>query len=163
MQNWLHIECKYFSECSLHFIILVVVYSFNSIFSWFINFRDSLVLLQVMAAKKIIAICQSGGEFETDKDGCLSYRGGDAHAIDIDDHMKFKDFKVEVAEMFNFSANSMSIKYFLPGNRKTLITISNDKDLKRMIKFHGDSSTVDIYIFIEGAVSPDISNMPASR
>ncbi|KAF7818019.1 MuDR family transposase isoform 2 [Senna tora] len=116
-----------------------------------------------MASKKIIAICQSGGEFETEKDGCLSYKGGDAHAIDIDDHMKFNEFKVEVAEMFNISANGMSIKYFLPGNKKTLITVSNDKDLNRMVKFHGDSSTVDIYIFIEDTVSPDMSNMPASR
>ncbi|XP_028779486.1 uncharacterized protein LOC114735880 isoform X2 [Neltuma alba] len=116
-----------------------------------------------MAEKKIIAICQSGGEFETEKDGSLSYRGGDAHAIDVDDQTKFSEFKEEVAEMFNFSANSMSIKYFLPGNNKTLITISNDKDLNRMVKFHGESSSVEIYIFIEDAISPDISNMPASR
>lgn len=116
-----------------------------------------------MAERKIIAICQSGGEFETDKNGDLSYSGGDAHAIDIDDHMKFNKFKVEVAEMFNFTSNTMSIKYFLPGNKKTLITVSNDKDLNRMVKFHGDSSSVDIYIFIEDAVSPDMSNMLASR
>ncbi|XP_057963150.1 uncharacterized protein LOC131154413 [Malania oleifera] len=116
-----------------------------------------------MAGKKIIAICQSGGEFETDKDGSLSYRGGDAHAIDIDDQMNFNEFKMEIAEMFNCSIDTMSIKYFLPGNKKTLITISNDKDLKRTIKFHGDSTTVDIYIMMEEIVTPDISNMPASR
>ncbi|KAI4301656.1 hypothetical protein L6164_034910 [Bauhinia variegata] len=116
-----------------------------------------------MDAKKIIAICQFGGEFETEKDGSLSYRGGDAHAVDIDDQMKFNEFKVEVAEVFNFSVDSMSIKYLLPGNKKTLITISNDKDLKRMVKFHGGSSTVDIYIFIEDVAAPDVSNMPASR
>ena len=116
-----------------------------------------------MAANKIIAICQSGGEFETEKNGCLSYKGGEAHAIDIDDQMKFNEFKEEIAEMFNFGVNNMSIKYFLPGNKKTLITISNEKDLKRMVKFHGDSSTVDIYIFIEDIVALDVSNMPASR
>jgi len=116
-----------------------------------------------MAAMKLIAICQSGGKFLTEKDGCLSYKGGDAHAIDIDDEMKFDEFKVEVAEMFNIRTDSMSIKYFLPGNKKTLITISNDKDLKRMIKFHGSSSTVDIYILFEEVVALEVSNMPGSR
>ncbi|KAJ7977808.1 Protein FAR1-RELATED SEQUENCE like [Quillaja saponaria] len=116
-----------------------------------------------MEGKKMIAICQSGGGFETEKDGSLFYRGGDAHAIDIDDEMKFNDFKMEVAEMFSFSIDTMCIKYFLPGNKKTLITISNDKDLKRMIKFHGNSDTVDIYVIVEDFVSPDVSNMPASR
>ncbi|XP_016674001.1 uncharacterized protein [Gossypium hirsutum] len=116
-----------------------------------------------MATKKIIAICQSGGEFQTENDGSLSYRGGDAHAIDIDDQMKFSDFKMEVAEMFNCSFGAMSIKYFLPGNRKTLITVSNDKDLERMIKFHGDSITADVYIVMEENGADDVSNMSDSR
>ncbi|XP_057426629.1 uncharacterized protein LOC130720062 isoform X2 [Lotus japonicus] len=116
-----------------------------------------------MAAVKIIAICQSGGKFETGQDGCLSYKGGDAHAIDIDNQMNFNDFKAEVAEMFNINLCAMSIKYFLPGNKKTLITISNDKDLQRMAKFHQDSSTVDIYILLEEALAIEVSNMPASR
>lgn len=116
-----------------------------------------------MAGKRIIAICQLGGEFETNRDGSLSYRGGDAHAIDIDDQMKFNEFKMEVAEMFNCSIDTMYIKYFLPGNKKTLITISNDKDLKRMIKFHGDSVTADVYVIMEEIVALDVSNLPASR
>lgn len=116
-----------------------------------------------MASMKIIAICQSGGKFVTGKDGCMSYKGGDAHAIDIDDQMKFDEFKAEVSEMFNIRADSMSIKYFLPGNKKTLITISNDKDLQRMIKFNGSSSTVDIYILIEEVLALEVSNMPGSR
>lgn len=118
---------------------------------------------QVMAETKIIAICQLGGEFEMCKDGTLSYRGGDAHAIDIDEQITFYDFKMEVAEMFDCSINAMSLKYLLPGNRKTLITISNDKDLKRMIKFHRDSVTCDIYVMIEDDILPDLSNLPASR
>lgn len=116
-----------------------------------------------MAGEKIIVICQSGGEFVTGKDGTLCYKGGDAHAMDIDDQIKYNDFKTEVAEMFNCSVNSMTIKYFLPGNNKTLITISNDKDLNRMIKFHGDSTTADVYVIMEEVVAPDVSNMPASR
>ncbi|RVW55921.1 hypothetical protein CK203_078774 [Vitis vinifera] len=85
-----------------------------------------------MAAKKVIAICQSGGEFVTNKDGSLSYNGGEAYAIDVDQQTQLSDFKLEVAEMFNCSIDTMSIKYFLPDNKKTLITISKDKDLKRM-------------------------------
>lgn len=104
-----------------------------------------------------------GGQFETGKDGELSYSGGDAHAIDIDDQVKFQDFKTEIAEMFNCNVNTISLKYFLPGNKKVLIMISNDKDLQRMIKFHGDSLTSDVYVITEEFVEPDVSNMPASR
>ena len=115
-----------------------------------------------MAGKRVIAICQSGGEFETDKDGFLSYKGGDAHAMEIDDKMKYKDFKTEVAEMFNSNLNTMTVKYFLPSNKKTLITISNDKDLKRMIKFHGDAETAEIFVMTE-VIVPEASHMPGSR
>ncbi|KAK4779255.1 hypothetical protein SAY86_006783 [Trapa natans] len=115
-----------------------------------------------MAGKKIIAICQYGGQFEADNNGFLSYHGGDAHAIDVDEGTKFGDFKTEVAEMFSFSVNLMSIKYFLPGNKKTLITISNDKDLQRMIKFLDNSDMVDVYVMMEDAMALEVSNMPAS-
>lgn len=112
-----------------------------------------------MSAKKIIAICQSGGEFVTNKeDGSLSYTGGDAYALDLDQHTHLKDFKQELAETFQCAANCMTIKYFLPGNKKTLITISKDKDLKRMINFFKDTDQVDVFIIIEEAVA-----MPASR
>lgn len=116
-----------------------------------------------MAAKKIIAICQSGGEFVTNKDGTLSYNGGDAYAIDIDQQTQLSDFKSEVAEMFNCAVDTMSIKYFLPGNKKTLITISKDKDLQRMVNFLGDTMTVDIFVMSEEAAARNVSNMPASR
>lgn len=128
-----------------------------------IDLQAIVLRKQAMAGTRIIAICQSGGGFETDEDGSLSYRGGEAHAIDIDDQVKFDDFKNEVAEMFNCNINSMSIKYFLPGNRKTLITISNDKDLRRMVKFHGNSATADMYIIMEEVVAQEVSNMPGSR
>lgn len=116
-----------------------------------------------MAGKKVIAICQLGGVFKTLGDGSLSYDGGEAHAIDIDEDSKYSDFYMEVAEMFNCVHSAISIKYFLPGNRKTLITISNDKDLQRMIKFHENSSSIDVYVMMEEVVAPDVSNMPASR
>lgn len=116
-----------------------------------------------MAAKKVIAICQSGGEFVTNKDGSLSYTGGEAYAIDIDQQTLLDDFKSEIADMFNCSAETMSIKYFLPGNKKTLITISKDKDLQRMVNFLGDTATVDVFVMSEEAAARNVSNMPASR
>lgn len=116
-----------------------------------------------MAGKKVIVICQSGGEFEKDKDGNLLYVGGDAHAMEVDDEMTYDNFIMEVAEMFNYSTMAMSIKYFLLENKKTLISISNDKDLRRMINFHGDCNTTDIYVMNEEVVTADISSMPGSR
>ncbi|XP_052207358.1 uncharacterized protein LOC127811488 isoform X2 [Diospyros lotus] len=116
-----------------------------------------------MATKKIIAICQSGGEFETNKDGSLSYNGGDAYALDLDQQTQLSDFKQELAETFHCRVEGMLIKYFLPGNKKTLITISKDKDLKRMVNFFGDSDQVEIFIMTEERVARNVSNMPASR
>lgn len=116
-----------------------------------------------MAMKKVIAICQSGGDFVTNKDGSLSYTGGDAYAIDIDEQTQLQDFKNEIAEMFGCNADNMTIKYFLPGNKKTLITISKDKDLQRMVSFVGDSGSVDVFILSEEAAARNVSNMPASR
>lgn len=99
-----------------------------------------------MAGGKILAVCQSGGEFVTNSDGSLSYNGGEAHAIDIDRDMLLKDLKSEISSMFRCRADTYTIKYFLPNNKKTLITVSSDKDLQRMVDFHGDSPTTDIYV-----------------
>ncbi|RXH96797.1 hypothetical protein DVH24_009639, partial [Malus domestica] len=57
-----------------------------------------------------------------------------------------------------FSGNFL----FLLGNNKTLITVSNDKDLHRMIKFHGNFATIDVYI-MEEVAPPDVSSMPTSK
>ncbi|KAA8528161.1 hypothetical protein F0562_035588 [Nyssa sinensis] len=116
-----------------------------------------------MATKKIIAICQSGGEFLTNKDGSLSYNGGEAYAVDIDQQTQISDFKQELAETFHYSVDGILIKYFLPGNKKTLITISKDKDLKRMVNFFGDSDQVEVFVMTEEGATRNVSNMPASR
>ncbi|KAI3730197.1 hypothetical protein L6452_18874 [Arctium lappa] len=118
-----------------------------------------------MSAKKIIAICQSGGEFQTENDGSMSYSGGEAYAVDLDTETQVIDFKQDLAETFGYSVDNMLIKYFLPGNRKTLIMISKDKDLKRMINFFSDADQVDVFVMPqEGSrAAPNVSNMPASR
>ncbi|KAJ6827356.1 uncharacterized protein M6B38_368445 [Iris pallida] len=99
-----------------------------------------------MTRGKILAICQMGGEFTLNSDGSMSYVGGEAHAIDIEHDMTLLDLLSEISDMFNCNASIYSIKYFLPGNRKTLITISNDKDLKRMVEYSGDTVTTDVFL-----------------
>ncbi|CAL8990983.1 unnamed protein product [Prunus brigantina] len=140
-----------------------VITRFAPSLSVYVHRNSSQSGLKAMAAKKVIAICQSGGEFVTNKDGSLSYTGGEAYAIDIDQQTLLDDFKSEIADMFNCSAETMSIKYFLPGNKKTLITISKDKDLQRMVNFLGDTATVDVFVMSEEAAARNVSNMPASR
>ncbi|XP_047319942.1 uncharacterized protein LOC124923973 [Impatiens glandulifera] len=118
-----------------------------------------------MSSKRVIAICQSGGEFKTDESGYLSYEGGDAYAVDVDQEMKLRDFKKELADTFNCSVDTISLKYFLPGNKKTLITISKDKDLKRMVDFCQNSDQVDVFVEMteERAMPRLLLNTPSSR
>lgn len=99
-----------------------------------------------MAGGTIVAICQFGGEFISNDDGTTSYTGGEAHAIDIRRDMPINDFKAEITNMFNIDSSTVSIKYFLPSNKRTLITISSDKDLERMVDFNMGSMTTDIYV-----------------
>ncbi|XP_008808995.2 uncharacterized protein LOC103720843 isoform X2 [Phoenix dactylifera] len=99
-----------------------------------------------MVEGTVIAVCQFGGDFVSNDDGTISYSGGEAHAIDISRDMKFDDLKSELTSMFNIDSSPLSIKYFLPGNQRTLITISSDKDLRRMVDFNMGSITTDLYI-----------------
>ncbi|XP_058102779.1 uncharacterized protein LOC131246548 isoform X5 [Magnolia sinica] len=100
---------------------------------------------------KTVAVCQVGGKFLMNNDGSMSYTGGEAHAIPVVPDMKFDEFKSEIAEMCNRDMSTLSIKYFLPSNRRTLITISNDKNMQRMIDFHEDSATIDVFV-LDGEV-----------
>lgn len=98
-----------------------------------------------MSTEKILAICQFGGDFMTSSDGSMIYSGGEAHVIDIDRNMSFNELVTEISDMFNCNMDVYSIKYFLRNNKRVLITISNDKDLRRMVDYNSDS-TVDVYI-----------------
>ncbi|XP_047337721.1 uncharacterized protein LOC124941438 [Impatiens glandulifera] len=99
-----------------------------------------------MAKEKLILICQFGGEFVKNEDGSLTYNGGNAEAVTVNGETLFDDFKLKLAEMFNLEYKSVSIKYFLPRNNRTLITLSSDKDLKRMLGYHTGSITANIYV-----------------
>lgn len=112
---------------------------------------------------KHILICQSGGKLITADDGSLSYKGGDAHAIGVNNETQFDELKSEVADMWRYDACFIAIKYFLPNNNKQLITISSDKDIQRMLDFYEDSTTVDVYVFTGDDIFADVPDMPFNR
>ncbi|KAL0385232.1 UNVERIFIED_CONTAM: hypothetical protein Sradi_2917500 [Sesamum radiatum] len=116
-----------------------------------------------MAKGKLILICQSGGEFITKDDGTLSYEGGEANAVNINHETLFDDLKLKLAEMSNLNQRTIVIKYFLPGNRRNLITLRNDKDLNRMIDFHGNSVTAEIFVDGNEGFDHDAIKFHASR
>lgn len=116
-----------------------------------------------MPMGKPVAICQFGGEFVPNNDGSSSYSGGEAHAIPVNRSMTFEEFKSELAESLNRDVGNLSIKYFLPNNKRTLITISNDKGLQRMVDFHEDSDNIDVYILAGETTTPSLSNKVDQR
>ncbi|KAK8581393.1 hypothetical protein V6N13_144420 [Hibiscus sabdariffa] len=120
-------------------------------------------LCKGMAKRKLIVISRSGGKFTLSDDGSLSYCGEEAHAISINTESKFDELKAEVAEMWNYDPDSLTIKYFLPHNNKTLITVSNDKDLQHLLDFHGNSATVDVYVLTNENQTSDQLTMSHSR
>ncbi|KAL6888818.1 hypothetical protein ACP4OV_009844 [Aristida adscensionis] len=100
-----------------------------------------------MGRGQILAVLQVGGEFTTDDDGRMSYYGGEAHAMPVKSDWTFRTFKHEISSTLNnLKLDSFVFKYFLPRNNKTLISISNDKDLRRMVEFHAESETTYIYV-----------------
>ncbi|KAE8710973.1 hypothetical protein F3Y22_tig00110317pilonHSYRG00019 [Hibiscus syriacus] len=99
-----------------------------------------------MAKGKLIVISRSRGKFTLGDDGSISYRGEEDHATSINTETKFHELEAEVAEMWNYDPNSLTIKYFFPHNNKTLITISNDKYLQHFLDFHGNLETIDVYV-----------------
>nr|KJB28851.1 hypothetical protein B456_005G072800 [Gossypium raimondii]KJB28852.1 hypothetical protein B456_005G072800 [Gossypium raimondii]KJB28853.1 hypothetical protein B456_005G072800 [Gossypium raimondii] len=117
-----------------------------------------------MANGKLIVVCQSGGKFTTNADGTLSYSGGDAHATSLTLNTKFDDFKSEISDMWKYDLHSLTIKYLLPNNKRTLITISTDRDMLRFLEFHEGSASADVYVMTPSPPSPsDATSLPCSR
>ncbi|KAI4380630.1 hypothetical protein MLD38_006798 [Melastoma candidum] len=108
-----------------------------------------------MGKEKLILICQYGGEFITNSDSTLSYNGGDANAVDVNQDTLFNDLKLKLAEMFNLQYQSVSFKYFLPNNRQIPVGLANDKDLKRMFDFHANSVSVDVFVTGKEGFDPE--------
>lgn len=116
-----------------------------------------------MGKGKLILICQCGGEFVKNDDGSLKYAGGEAQAVNVNFETLFDDLKLKVAEVCNLEYKSVSIKYFLPGNTRTLISLANDKDLKRMLDFHGNSVTADVFVMGREGFNRDALNIDTNR
>ncbi|KAK1374193.1 PB1 domain-containing protein [Heracleum sosnowskyi] len=93
----------------------------------------------------------------------MSYKGGEAYAVDLDKQSQLSQFKQELAEMFQYNVDSMLVKYFLPGNRNTLITISREKDLQRMVNFYEDSGQVEVFILYKEGAARDVVNTSIIR
>ncbi|XP_031477199.1 uncharacterized protein LOC116248507 [Nymphaea colorata] len=115
--------------------------------------------------KPLVCVVYLGGTLVNDKDGSVSYTGGEAHLTDVDRDMTFHQFKMEVAEMHGGDVSGLTFKYPLPTNKKTLITISNDKDLRRMVDMNRDTASPEIYVLTKGAVPvnppPETNNTPS--
>nr|XP_043640069.1 uncharacterized protein LOC122611159 [Erigeron canadensis] len=99
-----------------------------------------------MAKGKLILICHSGGEFVTNDDATMSYNGGEANAINVTSETLFNDLQLQLAEACDFDQKTVTVKYFLPRNKKTLISVKNDKDVRRMIDFYVDAYTADVFV-----------------
>lgn len=120
--------------------IAILRFIYADLFScWFLK-------IYAMVKGKLILICQSGGEFVSDADGTLSYNRGEANAVNINQDTPFDHLKIKLAEMCNLELKTVSIKYFLPGNRKTLINLRSERDFKRMVEFHANSVTAEIFV-----------------
>ncbi|KAA8528159.1 hypothetical protein F0562_035590 [Nyssa sinensis] len=81
----------------------------------------------------------------------------------VNNETRFDEFKSEIADMWECDSSSMTLKYFLPNNRRTLITLSSDKDMQNMIDFHEDSSTVDVYVMITQIAATNLTITHCSR
>ncbi|ONK80630.1 uncharacterized protein A4U43_C01F19970 [Asparagus officinalis] len=119
--------------------------------------------MPTMVEGTVVAICQYGGEFVTNRDGSLSYTGGDARAVDVGHDMLLEDFKSEIASTFDIDISGMSIKYLLPSNKRVLITISNDKDLQRMVAHNAQSMSIEVYIINKVDSSTSIAVTAAAQ
>ncbi|PSS36124.1 Protein FAR1-RELATED SEQUENCE like [Actinidia chinensis var. chinensis] len=116
-----------------------------------------------MAKGKLILICQSGGDFVKNADGSLTYSGGEAQAVNVNSETVFDDLKLKLAEMCNLEYKTVIFKYFLPGNTRTLITLSNGKDLKRMLDFHRNSVTAEVFAIGKEGFDQEALNIYTGR
>ncbi|XP_068635264.1 uncharacterized protein [Aristolochia californica] len=110
-----------------------------------------------MADKVTIVICHYGGEFHTSDVGSMQYKGGGAKALDVRSSTTLEEIKSELALELQCETSALKLKYFLPGDNITPLNIVIDKDIQRMIDFHGDVKTVHVYVLHDEIVDHDAS------
>ncbi|KAL8268631.1 hypothetical protein R6Q59_002429 [Mikania micrantha] len=119
--------------------------------------------MAILLSKKMIAICHYGGEFETYEDGLMVYGGGEAYAVDLEVNMQLSGFKQEIAETIDSNVDEMLVKYFLPGNKKNLITVSKDKDFHRMVNYYKDSDQLEVFVMKDSLPAKTPKKKPVRR
>ncbi|KAI3771750.1 hypothetical protein L6452_02917 [Arctium lappa] len=93
----------------------------------------------------------------------MSYNGGEANAANVTSETPFNDLKLQLAEVCNLDQKTVTVKYFLPGNKKNLIVVKNDKDVKRMIDFHGDAITAEVFVMGTAGFDRSALKMQSNR
>lgn len=117
-----------------------------------------------MPKRKHILVCRSGAKLMMSEDGSLAYMGGDAYAIGVNENTRFDELKIEMADMWNLDRNSVTVKYLLPNTSNNLVTMSTDRDIRNMLEFYEDSTTVDVYVFTSTTnATSDVPTMPGIR
>lgn len=117
-----------------------------------------------MPKRKHILVCRSGAKLMMSEDGSLAYMGGDAYAIGVNENTRFDELKSEMADMWKFDPGSIALKYLLPNTSNNLVTIASDKDIRNMLEFYEDSTTVDVYVFTNSNNGPsDVLTIPGIR
>ncbi|CAH1440286.1 unnamed protein product [Lactuca virosa] len=119
--------------------------------------------MAIVPSKKMIAICQYGGDFDTHDDGSMTYGGGEAYAVDLDENMQLSGFKQEIAETIDSTVDGMVVKYFLPGNKKNLITVSKDKDFQRMVNYYKEADQLEVFIMKEAPMGKNVKKKQPAR
>lgn len=106
----------------------------------------------IMVDKLTIVICHYGGHFSAKHDGSVQYTGGDAKAFDVRNSTTVEEIQSEIAAEMKCDPRTLKLRYFLPGDNRTPLNIVFDKDLQRMVGFHGDARTIHIYVLSDDNV-----------
>ncbi|KAG8366000.1 hypothetical protein BUALT_Bualt17G0030600 [Buddleja alternifolia] len=97
--------------------------------------------------RKLIVSCKFGDEFQQGEYG-VQYNGGEAFAIEVDEEISFDTFRARVVAKcgLNEEGSLIAMKYYLPTNNTTLISLRDDPDMKIFVNLFKDSLSSDIYV-----------------
>lgn len=100
-----------------------------------------------MSDKYHTVICHSGGKFTKNGGGAMSYKGGRAYEIFVNKKTTFDEFRKETAVNWKYDPSSITIKYFLPNDNETLLTIGSDKNIQQMLGSYKYLNSIHVYVF----------------
>ncbi|PWA71663.1 PB1 domain-containing protein [Artemisia annua] len=121
-------------------------------------------MAMILSVQIIFVELVLGGDFDAHDDGLMTYIGGEAYVVDLDENMQLSSFKQEIAETIDSTVDGMILKYFLPGNKKNLITVSKDKDFQRMVNYYKEADQLEVFIMKEAPPGKNTKKkQPAQR